>query len=60
MQSNETMMDLAAEIRDAIKDLTKEVCEVRIALNAMTELFEDVVDQSSGQYPAYLRVRLEQ
>jgi len=34
MQSNETMMDVAAEIRDAIKELTKELREVRVALNS--------------------------
>lgn len=47
--------EAAAEIRDAIGELTKELREVRVALNAITELFEGVVDKGDGQYPGYIR-----
>jgi len=59
MQSNETMMDVAAEIRDAIKELTKELREVRVAMNSINEIFDDVVDTGVGSYPGFIRVRKE-
>lgn len=52
--------EAAVEIRDAIHELTKELREVRIALNSINELFADVIDEGSGQYPGYIRTRTEQ
>lgn len=52
--------EAAVEIREAIAELTKELREVRVALNAMTEIFEDVVDKGAGSYPGYIRIRNEQ
>jgi hypothetical protein len=53
-------MDVAAEIRDAIHELTKELREVRVALNAINEVVEEVVDKGAGAYPGCIRVRNEQ
>lgn len=48
--------EAAVEIRDAITELTKELREVRVALNAITELFEEVIDKGAGQYPGRIRI----
>jgi hypothetical protein len=47
-------------IVEAIDRLASELREVRVALNAITEIFEDVVDKGAGNYPGYIRVRNEQ
>jgi hypothetical protein len=60
MISPETPIDVLAEIPRAIAELTKELREVRIALNAMHELFEEVIDEGAGSYPGYIRIRNEQ
>jgi hypothetical protein len=60
MISPETPIDVLAEIPRAIAELTKELREVRVALNAMTEILDDVVDKGSGSYPGYIRVHNEQ
>jgi hypothetical protein len=60
MISPETPIDVVAEIPRAIAELTKELREVRVALNAITEILEDVVHKSGGNYPGYIRVRQEQ
>ena len=52
-------IQVVAEIREAINELTKELREVRVALNSINELFDEVIDKGSGQYPGYIRVRQE-
>ena len=59
MISPETPTDVLAEIPRAIAELTKELREVRVALNALTEIFDEVVDKGAGSYPGYIRVRSE-
>lgn len=59
MISPETTNDVLAEIPRAISELTKELREVRIALNAITETLEEVIDKGAGSYPGYVRVRQE-
>ena len=54
------MYEAAVAIREAINELTKELREVRVALNAMNELFDEVVDKGAGSHPGYIRVRNEQ
>lgn len=58
--TTETIMDVAAEIRDAINALTKELREVRVALNSINELLDDVTDKGASEYPGYIRIRNEQ
>ena len=60
MISPETQLDVLAEVSRAINELTKEVREVRVALNSLNELFDEVVDKGAGSYPGYIRVRNEQ
>lgn len=60
MISPETPIDVLAEIPRAIAELTKELREVRVALNSMNELFEEVIDKGAGQYPGYIRVENHQ
>lgn len=60
MISPETTDDILAEIPRAIAELTKELREVRVALNSMNELFDEVVDKGQGSYPGYIRIRHEQ
>jgi hypothetical protein len=59
MATQESMMDVAAEIRDAINDLTKELREVRVALNAIHDIVEEVVDKGAGDFPGFIRIRNE-
>jgi hypothetical protein len=42
------------EVVNAINELTKELREVRVALNAITEIFEDVVEKGASG-PSYVR-----
>ena len=52
------MYEAAVEIREAIMELTKELREVRVALNSINELFDDVIDRSAGESaPGYIRMR---
>lgn len=53
----ENTYEAAVEIREAISELTKELREVRSALNAIQDLFAQVIDPSAGeQFPGYIRV----
>ncbi len=58
--NREDLMDVAAEIRDAIEKLTAELKLHRLALTAISKTFDDVVDQGAGSYPGHIRVRNEQ
>jgi hypothetical protein len=60
MISPETPIDVLAEIPRALAELTRELREVRVALNAITETLEEVIDKGAGNYPGYIRVRNEQ
>jgi hypothetical protein len=56
MISPETTDDILAEIPKAITELTRELREVRVALNSINELLEDVIDRGAGEkFPGYIR-----
>ena len=60
MISPETEKDVLAEIAYAIDRLTAELKLHRLATTALHSTLQDVIDQGSGQYPGYIRVRNEQ
>lgn len=59
-ENREDLMDVAAEIREAIKELTAKLKLHRLALTAISKTFAEVVDEGAGSYPGYIRVRNEQ
>ncbi len=55
---HETVMDLAAEIRDSIAKLTTELKLTRLQLKAIHETFQEVVDPGAREnFPGYIRIK---
>ena len=54
----EDLMDVAAEIRDAIDKLTTEIKYTRLAITSMNATLQEVIDPGAREnFPGYIRVK---